>query len=75
MRGGALPALQQILGHATRAMTIRSSHLSPKHLHEEMVTSERLADRQPEPQTETVEEITQEITHEVESTPLYVVTP
>ena len=27
-----IPALQQILGHATLAMTMRYSHLSPKHL-------------------------------------------
>ena len=36
MRGGALPALQQILGHATLAMTMRYSHLSPRHLRDEM---------------------------------------
>lgn len=36
MRGGSLPALQQILGHATLAMTMRYSHLSPKHLRDEM---------------------------------------
>jgi integrase len=41
MRGGALPALQQILGHATLAMTMRYSHLSPKHLREEMTRTER----------------------------------
>ena len=58
MRGGALPALQQILGHATLAMTMRYAHLSPKHLRDEMARTER---RTPE----TAEEITQEITHEV----------
>ena len=42
MRGGALPALQQILGHATLAMTMRYSHLSPKHLREEMARTERI---------------------------------
>ena len=36
MRGGSLPALQQILGHATLQMTMRYSHLSPKHLRNEM---------------------------------------
>src|SRR5262245_59856671 len=41
MRGGALPALQQILGHATLAMTMRYSHLSPKHLREEITKTER----------------------------------
>lgn len=40
MRGGSLPALQQILGHATLAMTMRYSHLSPKHLREEMAKTE-----------------------------------
>lgn len=42
MRGGALPALQQILGHATLAMTMRYSHLSPKHLRDEMTRTERI---------------------------------
>jgi integrase len=41
MRGGSLPALQQILGHATLAMTMRYSHLSPKHLRDEMARTER----------------------------------
>jgi len=40
MRGGSLPALQQILGHATLAMTMRYSHLSPRHLREEMEKTE-----------------------------------
>jgi hypothetical protein len=30
MRGGSLPALQKILGHATLAMTMRCAHLSPE---------------------------------------------
>jgi integrase len=41
MRGGAAPDLQQILGHATQAMTMRYAHLSPKHLREEMTRTER----------------------------------
>jgi integrase len=41
MRGGALPALQQILGHATLAMTMKYAHLSPKHLRDEMARTER----------------------------------
>jgi integrase len=40
MRGGQLPALQQILGHATLAMTMRYSHLSPKHLRDEVSKTE-----------------------------------
>jgi hypothetical protein len=32
MRGGSLPALQQILGHADIKMTLRYAHLSPDHL-------------------------------------------
>jgi integrase len=36
MRGGSLPALQQILGHATLAMTMRYSHLGSRHLRDEM---------------------------------------
>jgi len=43
MRGGALPALQQILGHATLAMTMRYSHLSPKHLRDEVEKTEARA--------------------------------
>ncbi len=41
MRGGALPALQQILGHASLAMTMRYSHLAPDHLRSEMLKTER----------------------------------
>ena len=40
MRGGSVPALQQILGHATLAMTMRYSHLSPNHLRDEMSRTE-----------------------------------
>jgi integrase len=40
MRGGSLPALQAILGHATLAMTMKYSHLSPTHLREEMAKTE-----------------------------------
>lgn len=36
MRGGSLAALREILGHATMAMTLRYSHLSPAHLRGEM---------------------------------------
>ena len=64
MRGGALPALQQILGHATLAMTMRYAHLSPKHLREEMAKTERQAEPQTEHRAESAEGITQEITHE-----------
>jgi len=32
---GSLPSLQQILGHATLAMIMRCSHLSPTHVREE----------------------------------------
>ena len=46
MRGGALPSLQQILGHATLAMTMRYSHLSPKHLREEMAKTEARPERE-----------------------------
>lgn len=45
MRGGSLPALQQILGHATLAMTMRYSHLSPKHLRDEMARNEHAEQR------------------------------
>ena len=41
MRDGSLPALQQILGHGTLAMTMCYSHLAPKHLHDEMARTER----------------------------------
>ena len=35
-RGGTLPALREILGHATLAMTVRYAHLRPAHLRAEM---------------------------------------
>jgi integrase len=40
MRGGSLAALREILGHATMAMTLRYSHLSPAHLRGEMERTE-----------------------------------
>ena len=43
MRGGSLPALQKILGHASLAMTMRYAHLSPEHLRGEMAKTERAA--------------------------------
>jgi site-specific recombinase XerD len=43
MRGGGLPALQQVLGHATLAMTMRYSHVSPKHLRDEVKRTEAKA--------------------------------
>jgi integrase len=55
MRGGSLPALQQILGHATLQMTMRYSHLSPKHLRDEMARTEREAVTSAEPVQELVE--------------------
>lgn len=41
MRGGSLPALQAILGHATLAMTMRYAHLAPEHLRNEVAKTER----------------------------------
>ena len=38
---GSLPALKQILGHATLAMTMRYSHLSPRHLRDEIEKTPR----------------------------------
>jgi integrase len=40
MRGGRLEALSKILGHATLAMTMRYSHLSPDYLRAEMAKTE-----------------------------------
>ncbi|HOW89608.1 MAG TPA: site-specific integrase, partial [Elusimicrobiales bacterium] len=37
MKTGDLPALQQILGHASIQMTLRYAHLSDKHIAEKMV--------------------------------------
>jgi integrase len=45
MRGGSVTALQQILGHASLTMTMKYAHLSPGHLRDEMLRTER----QPEP--------------------------
>jgi integrase len=36
MRGGSLPALQQILGHRDVSMTLRYAHLAPAHLRVEI---------------------------------------
>jgi hypothetical protein len=41
MRGGSLPALQQILGHADIKMTLRYAHLAPDHLRAEMAKTEQ----------------------------------
>jgi len=41
MRGGSLPALQRLLGHASLAVTMRYAHLAPEHLHTEIVRTER----------------------------------
>ncbi len=41
MRGGRLEVLQQILGHATLAMTMRYAHLAPDFVRQEMVRTER----------------------------------
>jgi integrase len=43
MRGGSLPALKEILGHATLAMTMRYAHLAPGHLRSEVMRTERRA--------------------------------
>ncbi len=40
MRGGSIPALREILGHATLAMTIRYAHLAPEHLRNEIAKTE-----------------------------------
>ena len=48
MRGGSLPALQKILGHASLAMTMRYAHLSPEHLRGEMAKTERPAAVEPD---------------------------
>jgi len=43
MRGGSLAAPREILGHATMAMTLRYSHLSPAHLRGEMERTQATA--------------------------------
>ena len=53
MRGGSLPALQKILGHASLAMTMRYAHLSPEHLRGEMAKTERPAVVEPDARTMT----------------------
>jgi len=44
MRGGSPAALQQILGHATLAMTMRYAHLGAGHLRDEIAKPERRVD-------------------------------
>ncbi len=41
MRGGRLQALKEILGHQDIKMTLRSAHLAPDHLREEVAKTER----------------------------------
>ena len=48
MRGGSLPALQRVLGHASLAMTMRYAHLSPEHLRGEMAKTERAVVLEPD---------------------------
>ena len=43
MRGGNIVALQEVLGHASLAMTRRYAHLSPDHLRAEVAKTERPA--------------------------------
>jgi site-specific recombinase XerD len=43
MRGGNIVALQEVLGHASRAMTRRYAHLSPDQLRAEVGKTERPA--------------------------------
>jgi integrase len=43
MRGGSLVALQQILGHATLAMTMKYAHVGAGHLRDEVARTERPA--------------------------------
>jgi integrase len=56
MRGGSLPALQKILGHADLKMTLRYAHLAPQYLRDEIARTERPA--------QAAAKITHEITHE-----------
>ncbi len=41
MRGGSLQALKELLGHADLKMTLRYAHLSPEHLRDEIVKTDR----------------------------------
>ena len=41
MRGGSLVALQQLLGHATLAMTMKYAHVGAGHLRDEVAKTER----------------------------------
>jgi integrase len=45
MRGGSLPVLQQILGHADIKMTLRYAHLAPHYLRQEVARTERPAQK------------------------------
>jgi hypothetical protein len=56
MRGGSLPALQKILGHADLKRTLRYAHLAPQYLRDEIARTERPA--------QAAAKITHEITHE-----------
>jgi integrase len=66
MRGGSLPALQQILGHADIKMTLRYAHLAPEHLRSEMAKTERAAvDSALSSAQASAQEVVQEVASEV----------
>jgi hypothetical protein len=58
MRGVTMKELQELLGHASMAMTMRYAHLAPEHLRTAVTRLEGLTGFQP------ANEITQAITHE-----------
>jgi hypothetical protein len=47
MRGVTLKELQELLGHASLAMTMRCAHLAPEHLRTAVSRLEELASSQP----------------------------
>jgi hypothetical protein len=47
MRGVTLKELQELLGHASLAMTMRYAHLAPEHLRTAVSRLEELASSQP----------------------------
>ncbi len=56
MRSGSIPALKEILGHATLGMTMRYAHLAPEHLRNEIAKTER----RPQPADASTQGSTQE---------------
>ena len=63
MRGVTLKELQELLGHASLAMTMRYAHLAPEHLRTAVSRLQGVAG--PQPASISAQASAQEVAHEV----------